>query len=159
MDSQKDIEKYWEEIEQEVILLKEISLSNAAILDNQTYNITKVKNNSDVIEHNVKLSKWLLHMINSTFSKVYQTIHREPINKEHVKRKKKNKLDSSLISYNQDRENIVNNLNDIKTIHVAIGEELDNQNDYLENINNKNNSIIDTQNNNNRLIKKILRDL
>jgi hypothetical protein len=161
MNNQKDIEKYWKEIEKEVNILKETSLTNAQVLDQQTDTITTVNTNSEVIEHNVKLSKWLLHMINSTFSKVYQTIHREPktLVKGKIKTKNKNIIKSTLKSNHQNRDNIINTLNDIKTIHVAIGEELDNQNDYLENINDKNDNIVNTLNNNNRLAKKILRDL
>ena len=54
--------------------------------------------------------------------------------------------------------NIINDLKEIKSIHNAMGEEIDKQNCALENINDKTENISDNLENNIRHCKKIIRN-
>ena len=68
MDSKQEINKYWEDIKKELAILKEKSLKNANIVSEQSDKLGQIDYNNKIIDHNVKLSKWLLNLIDSTFS-------------------------------------------------------------------------------------------
>ena len=161
MDQQKKINQYWKEINREIAVLKENSLKNADVVSNQSDKLDQIDYNNKIIDHNVKLSKWLLNLIDSTFGKIYQKIHSMPKKEKNVLKSSSNI--NSLNRYstsdkNSISESVINDLEEIKSIHKAIGNEIDKQNLALENINNKTNDISDNLENNIRHCKKIIRN-
>lgn len=157
MDKEKTIENYWLEIEKELKILKDTSLSNADIISDQTEKILQIDSNNKVIDHNVKLSGWLLNLINSTFGKIYQKIHSEPIKDKKNPVFKNNTLSLKSKKYSSNL-NIINDIEEIKSIHMAISDELDCQNNYLDSINDTSDNISNNLENNLRLAKKIIRN-
>ena len=163
MDSKQEIDKYWEDIKKEVAILKEKSLKNADIVSGQSDKLGQIDYNNKIIDHNVKLSKWLLNLIDSTFGKIYQKIHSVPRKekKNYILRSssKSMSLSPTLTKLNNHPESdILDELEEIKLIHNAMGEEIDKQNMVLENINNKTENISDNLENNIRHCKKITRN-
>jgi len=161
MDSKQEINKYWEDIKKELAILKEKSLKNANIVSEQSDKLGQIDYNNKIIDHNVKLSKWLLNLIDSTFGKIYQKINSVP--KKEKKSKDyslQTKVKSKSLSpipnkfNNSPESDIINDLEEIKLIHNAMGEEIDNQNMVLENINNKSENISDNLESNIRHCKK-----
>ena len=158
MDHKFKIDKYWKDIEKEISILKDTSLENANLIGQQSEKIIKLDYNTNIIDHNVKLSKWLLNLIDSTFGKLYQKIKKEPI------KEKTNKKDISLNSnylpkkYNLNQSNIEKDLEEIKEIHLAMNSELDKQNDTLEKINIKTDNVSDQLEYNLKKCKKIIRN-
>lgn len=162
MDKQSKIEQCWKDIEKEINILKENSLKNADIINNQSDKVNQIDYNNKIIDHNVKLSKWLLNLVDSTFGKIYQKLNTVP------KKEKKNKLDShiknSSLSQNIKntivdlQSNVINDLEEIKSIHIAIGEEIDKQSIFLETINDDTENISDNLESNIRHCNKIIRN-
>jgi hypothetical protein len=162
MNQQSKIEQYWKDIEKEISILKENSLKNADIVSHQSDKINQIDYNNKIIDHNVKLSKWLLNLVDSTFGKIYQKLNAVPKKEKKIKLDlhiKKNSLNQN-INYPivNSQYNVINDLKEIKSIHNAMGEEIDKQNCALENINDKTENISDNLENNIRHCKKIIRN-
>ena len=158
---QKKINDYWNEINKEIAVLKENSLKNADIISNQSDKLGQIDYNNKVIDHNVKLSKWLLNLIDSTFGKIYQKLHSIPKKEKNLSNTQLNinSLNRNLISnINHSSDSVINDLEEIKLIHKAMGEEIDKQNIALENINDKTDTISDNLEDNIRHCKKIIRN-
>jgi len=162
MDEQSKIEQCWKDIEKEINILKENSLKNADIINNQSDKVNQIDYNNKIIDHNVKLSKWLLNLVDSTFGKIYQKLNTVP------KKEKKNKLDSHIKNSSLSQHikktivdlqsNVINDLEEIKSIHIAIGEEIDKQSIFLETINDDTENISDNLESNIRHCNKIIRN-
>ena len=74
--------EYLKNIEKELNILKENSLINAEEVNKQSEIISKINNDAEDINYNVKLSKWYLNLIDSTFGRIYEKLNKLPMLKK-----------------------------------------------------------------------------
>ena len=158
--------EYLKEIEKELNTLKEQSVINCEVVGQQDKQINKIDNNSEKINYNVKVSKWYLNLIDSTFSKIYEKMYKLPKlvrNSNILHKKEKNKVIEQINNIDNKKEelydSIIQDLDEIGDIHRVIGAELSEQNKILDEINNTNECSKDILYSNTIKAKKIIRKL
>ena len=146
--SNKSIE-YLKEIERNIVLLKENTLANCNVVSDQSDKIKCMDKNAEQLNYNIKVGKWYLNLIDSTFGKVYEkfnnlpklpsykkTTNKKPTNLKifyNFTKQQTNKIEQDT-EFNNTLERISNNLSDLKDIHTEMGNEIKYQNEMLDEI-------------------------
>lgn len=152
MENEKDCNKLLNDIIKELDKTKHNSIEISNKLHCQAENIEKIQDNLDEISHQADVSKWQLNYIESTFGKIYRKIHNYPIKENASNFAKLLNIKTRLIGVNFLKNNIINEVKEVKEENTLLdtAEKLINDIKEINRLNNneisKHNIILDYNN-------------